>query len=375
MTTDDKRQVMDRFTLNVNMISLAMRLLSYLNDQVFCWNDLLNVGTSDVWKYLNDKKFVQILPLHEHHYVAISNLQLSTEEINTIYIFDPCIEFSYREMDNDIKYPISFIKTCCNFLRKTQRKISFKLMNVCRANSLPSNGYYVVMYAYTLFCNLDIFSLKVSQENISSNIISFFETNEIPSFQCLPLLHETKPDVYMDFQETLYCHCRGPDLRKSMKQCNRCLDWFQEDCESFDDIDQNVFPNHWFDRYCIGIHLLPREILEAIFLELCIAREEMHLILSLVCKRWSEIVNKNFRDRVHIAWLDREFNANNWNEETKRKYRVPFRVLKCLNCNHNFKPEIGYWRDPRDCTAIYGGDNHISGYCSECEASCSTWRF
>ena len=96
MTMDDKRQVMDRCSLNVNIISLAMRLLSYLNDQVFCWNDLLNVGASDVRKYLNDKKFVQILPLHEQHYVAITNLVLSTEETNTIYIFD-CIEFSYSE--------------------------------------------------------------------------------------------------------------------------------------------------------------------------------------------------------------------------------------------------------------------------------------
>ena len=141
-----------------------MRLLSYLNDQVFCWNDLLNVGTSDVWKYLNDKQFVEILPLIEHHYIVITNLELSTEETNTIYIFDPCIEFSYREMDNDIKYPISFIKTCCNFLPKTQRKISFKLMNVYQANSLPSSGYYVIMYAYTLFRNLDIFYLKVSRK-------------------------------------------------------------------------------------------------------------------------------------------------------------------------------------------------------------------
>ena len=93
MTMDDKRQVMDRCPLNVNIISLAMRLLSYLNDQVFCWNDLLNVGTSDMWKYLNDKKFVQILPLHEHHYVAISNLQLSTEETSTIYILILALSF------------------------------------------------------------------------------------------------------------------------------------------------------------------------------------------------------------------------------------------------------------------------------------------
>ena len=133
---------MDRCSLNVSIISLAMRLLSYLNDQIFCWNDLLNASTSDVWKSLNDKKFVQILPLHEHHYVVITNLELSTEEINTIYIFYPYIEFSYREMENNIKYPISFIKTCCNFLRKAQRKISFKLVNVCQADSLPSSGYY-----------------------------------------------------------------------------------------------------------------------------------------------------------------------------------------------------------------------------------------
>ena len=47
-------------------------------------------------------------------------------------------------------------------------------MNVYQANSLPSSGYYVIICAYTLFRNLDILSLKVSQENISSNIISFF---------------------------------------------------------------------------------------------------------------------------------------------------------------------------------------------------------
>ena len=87
---------------------------------------------------------------------------------------------------------------------------------------------------------------------------------------------------------------------------------------------------------------------------------------------------------MHIAWLDRKFNANNWNEEIKQKYRVPFKVLKCLNCNRNFKLEIGYWCNPRGSTAIHGADNHISiiiysifscFYCSECEATCSSWRF
>ena len=160
-----------------------------------------------------------------------------------------------------------------------------------------------------------------------------------------------------------------------MKQCNRCLDWFHEHCESFDDVDQNVFPNHCFDRYCIGIHLLQRKLLETIFLELCISQEETNLILPLVCKRWSKIVNRNFRDRAHIAWLVRQFNANNWIEEIKQKYRVSFTVPKCLNCYRNFEPKTGYWRHPRGSTAKNCTDNHISSYCSECEATCSSWTF
>ena len=73
MTVGDKRQITDRCSLNVNIISLAMRLLSYLNDQVFCWNDLLNVGTSDVWKYLNDNRFVSTInaPLRFHYQFRI----------------------------------------------------------------------------------------------------------------------------------------------------------------------------------------------------------------------------------------------------------------------------------------------------------------
>ena len=65
---------------------------------------------------------MQILPLNEHHYVVITNLELSTEETNTIYIFDPCIEFSYREIDNDIKYPILSSKFAATFYRKRKGK-------------------------------------------------------------------------------------------------------------------------------------------------------------------------------------------------------------------------------------------------------------
>ena len=50
---------------------------------------------------------------------------------------------------------------------------------------------------------------------------------------------------------------------------------------------------------------------------------------------------------VHIEWLDRECSVDNWSAEAKKKSLVPFTVLKYLNWNRNFKPEIGYWHDPQ----------------------------
>ena len=105
-----------------------MRLLSYINDQVFCWNDLLNVGTSDVWKYLNDKNLCKLF--HEHHYVVITNLELSIEETNTIYICDPCIEFSYRELDNDKKISNIFHQNFLQLSTENVRENQFQV-NEC----------------------------------------------------------------------------------------------------------------------------------------------------------------------------------------------------------------------------------------------------
>ena len=47
-------------------------------------------------------------------------------------------------------------------------------------------------------------------------LFRFFEANEISSFQCLPLLHEAKRVVYIEFKKKFYCHYRGPDLGKRM---------------------------------------------------------------------------------------------------------------------------------------------------------------
>ena len=82
--------------------------------------------------------------------------------------------------------------------------------------------------------------------------------------------------------------------------------------------------NQWFCRYCIGIHRLPYEIIDNIFVNLCLENEEMHSIIALVCKKWSRHISKDFFEKVNFKWLDKEFKANEWSDENKRKYKFRF---------------------------------------------------
>ena len=55
--------------------------------------------------------------------------------------------------------------------------------------------------------------------------------------------------------------------------------------------------NQWFCRYYIGIYQLPYEIINNIFVNLCLENEEMHSIIALVCKKWRRHINKEFVEK------------------------------------------------------------------------------
>ena len=104
-----------------------------------------------------------------------------------------------------------------------------------------------------------------------------------------------------------------------MKLCCKCNQWFHDHCEELDN-DQQQTKDHWYCHYCIGIHQLPIEITENIFINICTENEGMFLTLSLVCKRWRRMINTSFQDKINIAWLDREYYAICWSNEKKLKY-------------------------------------------------------
>ena len=49
----------------------------------------------------------------------------------------------------------------------------------------------------------------------------------------------------------------------------------------------------------------------------------MFAVIALVCKKSSLFNNEKFVERVHFAWLDREYDAQSWSKELKEKFRKP----------------------------------------------------
>ena len=82
-----------------------------------------------------------------------------------------------------------------------------------------------------------------------------------------------------------------------MKECDRFQNWFHKVWKDFDCEDQIPKVNRekqWCCRYCIGIHRLPYEIIDNIFINLCLENEEMHSIIAQEWKKWSMHINKEF---------------------------------------------------------------------------------
>ena len=107
-------------------------------------------------------------------------------------------------------------------------------------------------------------------------------------------------------------------------------------------------------------------MLDKIFFKVCLVDERMFGVIALVCKKWSLFINEKLVERVHFAWLDREYDAQFWSKELKEKFRKPLIIENCVPCNRRYKEEIGYYRTPTGCSVIQSDLNAGSIYCYFC---------
>ena len=97
------------------------------------------------------------------------------------------------------------------------------------------------------------------------------------------------------------------------------------------------------------------------------------LNLSLVCKRWKDIVARDaFRKKVHFQWLSTVHNWKKASSEFKEKYFVMYSIQECLGCDRRYKDTAGYRGSGKGgALAFYSdyGDAGHPGYCTQFCAS------
>ena len=178
--------------------------------------------------------------------------------------------------------------------------------------------------------------------------------------------------TYAVFVEKLYCTCKQPDVGERIKECDGCNNWFYLHCENLEIPPNSPYnSSNWFGTACqrlpaIHINSLPYIVLEKIFFKACHADERMFAVIALVCKKWSLFINEKFVERVHYAWLDREYDAQSWSKEVTEKFQKPLIIETCFHCNRHYKVEIWYYRTPTGCSIMQPDLNAGSIYCYFC---------
>ena len=90
------------------------------------------------------------------------------------------------------------------------------------------------------------------------------------------------------------------------------------------------------------------------------------LVLSLVCRRWKNIVaDEGFRKRVHFRWLSGLYDWRKASREFKEAYFVMYTILECFMCGEKYKYAPGFrQRGSRGALRFYSENNDHPGYCS-----------
>ena len=253
---------------------------------------------------------------------------------------------SYRKKTNEVRYPLTFIQDARDLMSRPYKMVEFVVVDVSQASGVELSGFYDIVCKHHVLNGIAMQKLHINEGKIFDATCVFLERGTFPE-DTFNFNNRERKQVFTRFQEELFRHCFQPNIGR-MKQCDRCQNWFHEDCEDFSNENQTETVDEkrfWFCRYCIGIHRLPGEILvDIIFANLCLEKEEMHTVLAQVCKRWSEHNNQSFVERVHLTWLRNEFKAEKGPGDVTRRYYVPLEIEKCFACDSRYKVERGYNR-------------------------------
>ena len=98
----------------------------------------------------------------------------------TIFIYDPFHEASYRENSNEIKYPLSFVQDCCDLMSQPFVKVNF----------IALTWHYAIILAYCELQGVSFEKLVLPHDDVGQSLYTFLKGGYIPE----ALLSNTNPN-------------------------------------------------------------------------------------------------------------------------------------------------------------------------------------
>ena len=102
----------------------------------------------------------------------------------TIFIYDPFHEAPYREISNEIKYPLSFAQACCHLISQTFAKVNF----------IALTWHYAIILAYCELQGVSFEKLVLPHDDIGQSLYTFLKGGYIPE----ALLSNANPNNWGD---------------------------------------------------------------------------------------------------------------------------------------------------------------------------------
>ena len=99
---------------------------------------------------------------------------------DTIFIYDPFHEASYRENSNEIKYPLTLVKHCCHLMSQPFLKANFVVVDVPQAPPKALTGHYAIIFAYCKLQGVSFQKLVLPHDDIGKSLYTFLKDGDIP---------------------------------------------------------------------------------------------------------------------------------------------------------------------------------------------------
>ena len=167
--------------------------------------------------------FVQILHVHNNHWVTVTNINCPSG----------CIDV-YDSMYNFIK--LDTMLQISSFVRSNDKFLQFRLVNVKRQLDSYSCGQFAIATAVELangnepaLCNWTVHQMR-------THIIQCFQDQRMTPFprESRARRLTSKNRFLKTEKEEVHCYCRMiNDPNREMVQCEKCNRWYHCDCARF----------------------------------------------------------------------------------------------------------------------------------------------